>query len=419
MTLRFSPPRLYTTPSGEVPFAVKVIPSNEPEESVTEESMITVGSFNDVGAELVPRVTTGRITGRQKLAVDSRGNVPLPVEVSALDAADALKFKIRPSALTTAPGEARFIRVKVKPRQRFWKGPEQHKPYKVQVAPADEKPLVLDGSLTQKSVLPKWLLTALLIAAAAALLWFFVLKPAVHSTAVNANKAALAAQANQTKALQSQLAATQSSVARSSAAQASNAAALAALAKKSGTTVTTTTTTIPTTTTVKAAGAAATTTTTTVAKGASKVVVVPPVAATTVPGAPPTTQPAPVTGPNDGRIEVVAAPGSSATNSITLAPQSNLQIEDLIIQNVSDTGGRASIQRLPAGPGAVPEDLLVENLGSLTDQEYTFSSPIVFTSGQQLILSVTCTGDQPACDVGVYFTGPLTVPAGDTPPTFP
>ena len=216
VTLRFSPPRLPTTPSGEVPFAVKVIPSNEPEESVTEEGVIVVGSFNDVGAELVPRVTTGRITGRQRLAVDSRGNVPLPVEVSAIDAADALKFRIRPRQLTTAPGEARFVRLGVKPRQRFWKGPQQQKPYKVQVAAENEKPLVLDGALTQKAVLPKWVYTAALIAAALVLLWFFVLKPAVHSTAVNANKAALAAQAAQTKALQSQLAATQSTVAANS-----------------------------------------------------------------------------------------------------------------------------------------------------------------------------------------------------------
>ena len=244
MTLRFSPPRLPTTPSGEVPFAVKVIPSIEPEESVTEEGVITVGSFNDVAAELVPRVTTGRITGRQKLAVDSRGNVPLPVEVTALDAADALKFKMRPRRLTASPGEARFIRVRVKPRQRFWKGPQQQKPYKVQVAPEHEDPLVLDGTLTQKAVLPKWVYTAALIAAALALLWFFVLKPVVHSTAVNANKQALAVQAAQTKALQSQLAATQSTVAANSAPNAADAAALAALNKKLHVT-TTTSTTVP------------------------------------------------------------------------------------------------------------------------------------------------------------------------------
>src|SRR5690348_3757631 len=40
VTLSFTPPRDHTTPAGVVPFAVKVIPSNEPEESVTEEGQI-------------------------------------------------------------------------------------------------------------------------------------------------------------------------------------------------------------------------------------------------------------------------------------------------------------------------------------------------------------------------------------------
>src|SRR6185437_5143938 len=112
-----------------------------------------------------------------------------------------------------------------------------------------------------------------------------------------------------------------------------------------------------------------------------------------------TTQPPPVTGPNDGRIEVVAAPGAAASNAITMAPKSTLQITDLVIQNVSGQAGRARVQRLAAGPGQTPQNLLVENLGTLTDQEYRFGTPIVLTSGQQLILSVDCQANQPACDV--------------------
>lgn len=389
--LRFAPPRLHTTPSGVIPFAVKVIPSNEPEESVTEEGTITVGSFNDVGAELVPRVTTARITGRQKLAVDSRGNIPLPVEITALDAADALKFQIRPQRLTTAPGEARFIRLGVKPRQRFWKGQPQQKPYKVQITPENEKPLVLDGALTQKAVLPKWVLPLVALAGALALLWFFVLRPIVHNDAVNASKSALAVQAAQTKALSNQVAAASKSAQQANA----TAAAAAALAgHKPPPTTTTTSTTVP----KKVVAAVATT--------------------TTVAGPTSTTQPPPVTGPNDGRIEVVVAPGTSGSNSYTIPLHGTLQITDLVIQNVSGQAGRARVQRMGAPAGSTAQDLLVENLGTLTDQEFRFTTPVIFTSGQQLILSVDCQANQPACDVGIYYTGPLTQPQSDTTTTF-
>ncbi|MGH9056621.1 MAG: hypothetical protein ACRDYY_12290 [Acidimicrobiales bacterium] len=379
VTLRFSPPRLHTTPAGEVPFGVKVIPSNEPEESVTEEGVVAVGSFNDVGAELIPRVATGRVTGRQRLAVDSRGNIPLPVAVGAIDAAEGLKFQVRPSKLITSPGEARFVRMRIKPRQHFWKGPPQQKPYKVQVAPEGEKPLVLDGALSQKALLPKWLLPLLGIIAALLLLWFLVVKPSVHSTAVNANKAALATQAAQTKNLAGKVSASQ-------AANAANAAAIAALSHKPLPT-TTTTTTITTT--------------------------------TAVPAPTTTTIPPPVTGPNDGQVEVVAAPGSTATGvDPPVKKGSTLTITDIVIQNVSGSAGRAEIQRvLPKNP--TPQNLLVTNLATLNNQEFTFNTPIVFTHGQEMQLAVQCQGDQTACDVAVYYTGPLTQPVADTTTTLP
>jgi hypothetical protein len=383
VTLRFSPPRAYTTPSGAVPFGVKIIPSNEPEESVTEEGEITVGSFADVGAELIPRVATARITGHQKVAVDSRGNVPLPVEIAAVDAADALKFSFRPQKMTTAPGEARFIRVRVTPRQRFWRGPQQHKPYQVQVTAEKEKPLVLDGALSQKAVLPKWLLPLLGIAAALVLLWYLVLKPIVHNDAVNASKTALSVQAAQTKALATQVAAASQSAQQANA----TAAAAAALAsRKPATTTTTTTTTIP-----KAIVKVVPTTTTT--------------STTVKPRAP-----GPSVGPIDNRLEVLVAPGNTGTSSWTVPNGDSLDITDVVIQNLS-TGqaGVARVQRLPQGSASTP-DLLVDNLSTLNDEEFRFSTPIHFASLQQVVLSVDCQASQPACDVGLYYTGSLTKP---------
>ena len=372
-TLTFSPPRLHTTPAGEIPFAVKVIPSNEPEESVTEEGTITVGSFSDVGAELLPRVATGRMAARQKLAVDSRGNVPVPVAVSAVDAADAVKFRIRPSALTTAPGEARFIKIRVKPKQRFWKGPPQQKPYKVQVAPEGEKPLVLDGGLSQRAVLPKWVYALVGIAAMLVLLWFLLVRPIVRSTAINSTKPELASQAAATKNLSSKLSATQSSVA-------ANAAAVAALSGQP----------VPTTTTTT----------------------------TTVPAAPPTTVPPPVTGPYDGHLEVIAAPGSTAMSSTGLiAKSTTLDVSDLILQNVSGSAGTARVERV-LSTGAV-QDLLEVNLGTLTNQEFTFTSPMQFTHDEQLRLRVDCQGNQTACDVGMYYSGTQTQPQSSTTTTVP
>jgi hypothetical protein len=393
VTIIFAPPREPTTPAGPVHFGVKVIPSNQPEESVTEEGAITVGSFTDIGAELVPRITTGRLAGRQKLAIDSRGNTPIPIVLSAVDASDALKFRLAPNRVTAAPGSAAFMRIRVAPRQRFWKGPNQQKPYQVHVEPEGERPLLLDGGYTQKAVLPKWLLPALAILAAAALLWFFVLRPSVKNAAVNAaenaQKAALASQQQQT-------AAAQAAANQAKSQNAQTAAALAAAQRQLDA--------------LQGTPAPTTTTSTTVAK---VVAAAPPA---TVPA---TTVPPPVTGPTDGRLAVVAAPGSSAVSAApAVASGSTLQLTNIVIQNASGSAGTAHVQRVLPNNGGT-QDLLVENLGTLTDQEYMFNTAIVFSHGQVLQLRVDCNGGQAACNVSMYYTGPITQPVADTTTTLP
>lgn len=94
-----------------------------------------------------------------------------------------------------------------------------------------------------------------------------------------------------------------------------------------------------------------------------------------------------------------------------------MTVTDLIIQNISGSNGTARIQRLV--PGQPAQDLLVENLGTLTDREYTFNTPVILTHDQQLQLRVDCAGNQTACDVGVYYTGPVTQPATATTTTIP
>jgi hypothetical protein len=385
-TITFTPPRQHTTIAGLVPFGVKVIPSNEPEESVTEEGYINVGGFTDLGAELLPRQVMGRIGGRQRLAIDSNGNTPMPVAVNALDGADALKFKLDRPLLTIPPGGAEFVKIRIRPRKRFWRGPQKVKPYQVQVLAEGERPLALDGSYNQRAVLPGWVYLLAGLLAILALLWFLVLKPAVHNTAVQANKAALEQQAAETQALQGQVAANQNNIAR-------NAAALAAISHHAATTTTTTTTTVP----------KATTTTTTVPK---------PTTTTTAP---------PVTGPTDGSLPLIVAGGQSGSSSIPPVPAgTTMTVTDLVLQTVTGSQGTARIQRVI--PGQPTQTLLVQDLGTLASaggsQTFTFTTPMVFTHDQQLQISVTCTAPT-VCETGLYYSGPLTEPATATTTTIP
>ncbi len=371
-TVRFSPPRLWSTPAGAMPFAVKITPSTDPEQSTVEEGTVTVGRFDDLSSDLVPRLTSARITGRQQLAVDNRGNVPMVASLTAADPSQALDVQFRPKTIALEPGRATFARVVVKPHQRFWRGPPKPRPYKVLVQPEDSAPVSTEGTLTQKPILPKGLLPLLVLGALAAL-WFLLFKPAIQSTATSAVNQQLAAQQAQTNALATQLASTNSQVKSLS----------------STSTTTTTTTTAPPTTTTTAAPA-----------GGG------PVATTTTAPAPTTS-----TSPNQNALTVTGPAGQTTQSTFTVPTGNTVTITDLVFENVAGTNGRVRFQRVPAGNGATPQTLMVENLNNLTDQEYRFTTPMVFSAGQQMVLAVDCTSNQPACEVNMFYTGNVTQPA--------
>lgn len=369
-TLRFSPPRLWSTPSGPMPFAVKVTPSTQPDESLVEEGTVSVGRFDDLAAELVPRMASARITGRQQLAVDHRGNVPMLATLTATDPSHAVAVRFKPSTMQLVPGRASFVRVVVKPHQRFWRGTPKPRPYKVQVVPSEGPPVSADGTLTQKPLLPRGLLPILLLAALAAL-WFLLFKPAIESTATSAVNSQLAAQQAQTNAIASQLSSTSAQV--------------KSLSSTTSSTTTTSTTAAPS---AAAAAAAAGATTTTTAPA-------------------PTT----VTSPNQNALSVTGPAGQTTQANYTVPAGSTLSVTDVVFENVSGTNGRVRFQRVPSGAGATPQNLLEEDLNNLTDQEYRFTTPMVFSAGQQLVLAVDCTSNQPACEVNLFYTGNFTQPA--------
>jgi hypothetical protein len=238
-----SPPRDPTVLAGPMPLGVRVVSAEDPAGSVVEEGTVNVGAFSDITVELVPRVARGRMVGRAQLAVDNRSNCPYRAELVGSDAQMQLAFAFRPPMVDVAPGEAVFSKVAIRPAQRFWRGPEKTRPFRLVLRedltatlarvgaaapsttatgaadagggppagptpPAGTRPvgpmpsegpagvpsphkdeIFADGSMLQQPMLPRWLLAvaAVVVALAllVALLWFVLFKPQIRSTAQN------------------------------------------------------------------------------------------------------------------------------------------------------------------------------------------------------------------------------------------
>ena len=189
-TITFRPPRSAEVRSGDIPFAVRVQPRQDPQGSTVEEGILAVGAFVDAGAELIPRNSRGSRSGVHEVAVDNRGNAPLQASLTAGDQDKQLDFKFSPAALVVGAGAAGFARLRVRPKQTFWRGQPKSHAFQVQVQPEGKSSINLDGSLIQGPLLAPWMLPATLgliaVLIAVTLLWFLAVKPGIESVARNA-----------------------------------------------------------------------------------------------------------------------------------------------------------------------------------------------------------------------------------------
>lgn len=323
--ITFRPPRTSSVPAGPMPFGIRVASQEDPAGSVVEEGVLQIGPFADTSAELAPRTSRGRTGATHDLAVDNRGNVPLNATITGLDPDRVIAFDIRPPSVLADPGNAAFAKVRVKPRKRFWRGQPKTRSFQLQLDSQGQPPVLVGGSMLQESILPSWLIKALLLALAAlialVLIWFLFLRPVIQSTA----------QERTDQALQ------QAGIPIPSAGQGGNPGGQ------------------------KTPAPAAPTPT--------------PKAGTTNPPAQPTPTPAALGAqtPRDGRLDANG-------DGVGPTPGKTLYVTDLVFSNPDGSTGALTLRRNN-------QDLLDMQLENFRDLDYHFVSPIVIGKGQQLRLA--------------------------------
>ena len=367
--ITFSPPKSPKVRAGVVPFGLRLASREDPHGSRVEEGQIEILPFEDIRAELVPHVSSGRRSARFDLAVDNNGNYPMDVEMFAEDVNGQLGFRLTRTAATVEPGTATLVRFQARPRKGFLKGQDKSHPFVMVVAPRNAETVNADGAMVQQPLLPRWLLPAgaalLAVAVVLVALWFTVLKPVVASTA-----RAEAQQQNQ------QLAAAVQAL-RQQAAQNAAGGSGAGGAKPAG---------------AAAGGAGA-------ANGG---------AGSASSGAPLPPPPA----PTSFRL-VTNAPANQAPGTFTVtnlpAPLQGvpLGISDMLFQNPAGDTGDLQIRKKTGNTTVVLADYALQNF---RDEDYHLLQPWEFTKTDQLQIAVSCQNGagKPVtgpCTAGVSFSG--------------
>jgi hypothetical protein len=359
-TVDFHPPRLFSVPSGDVHFGVRVVPLENPDDAVVPEAVVRVEPFHETTAELVPRTSRATRSAHHKIAVDNRGNAPVEVALSAIDSSDQLKMALRPDVLTVGPGHAAFGDLEIRPVTPFWRKPPITHQFQVVALPRDASPLVLDGTYLQEPVLPAWAGKAALAGLGALLglvaVWAWLLKPTIEGAA----KEAVAEPVRQIRQEASQA----SDAAKNAGAAAANAGTAAKDAQDSAAT-------------------------------AREMVGKPPLAE-------PFSQRLAVNVPTTGTREKTA--------TLTVPAGKVWELTDLVLANPQGDFGLVSLQ--------VGGNMLFQlGLENFRDMDYHFVSPIRASGGQSITMTVQCNevGKPPgvvkpptSCNVAAYFGGKQT-----------
>ncbi|MGW3111356.1 COG1470 family protein [Streptomyces sp. NPDC001091] len=197
VTIRLEPPRSPEVRAGELPLAVRVLPTEHPEAVRVPESTVRVEEFRQLRAEIAPRRRRGWLRGRYRLALRNEGNSPVTLGFTPAQPGEELRFTVKPAEQRLEPGESAEVGLRARIGRPVWFGAPVIWPFTVTVAetaepdaalpePADTIRTPLDAEFVQIPVFPKWLLAVLAALVALLLAWFTLVRPAVRSAAKEA-----------------------------------------------------------------------------------------------------------------------------------------------------------------------------------------------------------------------------------------
>ncbi|MFJ9809692.1 hydrolytic protein [Streptomyces sp. NPDC101158] len=195
VTIRLAPPRSSQVRAGDMPLAVRVLPTEHPDAVRVPETVVHVEEFRELRTAVAPRRRRGWLRGRYRLAVRNEGNAPVRLGFTAGQPGEELKFDFRPTAQALEPGESAEVGLRVRTGRPVWFGTPVTWPFTVDVAEerdaeeAEPPTLVrppLDAEFVQIPIFPRWLLVVLAALLALLIAWFALVRPAVRSTAKEA-----------------------------------------------------------------------------------------------------------------------------------------------------------------------------------------------------------------------------------------
>ncbi len=184
------PPAIHSTTAGPTAVSVRVIPQGAPDDAVVAETIATVTAFDDRRIIALQPLQRGRRRATFEFMIENHGNNLASCRLHLVDPSERVDGSFDPPAVGVAPGSASLVRLKLVAQRSFFRRSERQLDFEVEATEQDHPPASGRATLIQPPTIPAGtMLKTLGVAAAVAAIvigWFSVVKPAIDDAAANA-----------------------------------------------------------------------------------------------------------------------------------------------------------------------------------------------------------------------------------------
>ena len=185
--IEVGPPMLPSTTAGPTVVGVRIIPTDDPDETIVAETTLDVQPFDDRRIVALQPVLRARHRANYEFMVENHGNGLASCRLRLVDASERIDGTFDPPAVGVAPGGASLVRFKAKAKRGLFRRSTRTLDFEVEAEQPGHPPAASKMSLIQPptisaSAIGRVAAVALLIGGAAAA-WFGLVRPEIRDAA--------------------------------------------------------------------------------------------------------------------------------------------------------------------------------------------------------------------------------------------
>jgi hypothetical protein len=181
------PPMLPTTTAGPTVVGVRIIPNDEPDDTIVAETTLDVQPFDDRRIVALQPVLRARRRANYEFMVENHGNGLASCRLRLIDPTNRVDGTFDPPAVGVAPGGASLVRLKSRAARSFLRRSTRTLEFEVEAEQPGHPPAAADLSLVQPPTIPGAAIgriaAVVVVLAAVAAAWFGVVRPEIRDAA--------------------------------------------------------------------------------------------------------------------------------------------------------------------------------------------------------------------------------------------